>query len=74
MTDEGKAGYHPSLDDLISLSEAAEMSGLSAGHLNLLVRRGHLWGRKLGRNWFTTNAALSEYLAQDRRPGRKKSK
>ena len=43
----------PSLNELISLQEAAEVSGLSAGHLRLLVSRGDLWGMKLGRNWVT---------------------
>ena len=32
----------PSLDELISLGEAAERSGLSAGHLRLLVNQGKL--------------------------------
>ena len=35
------------LDDLLSLSEAAAISGLSASHLRLLVRSGEIWGRKL---------------------------
>ena len=64
----------PSLDDLISLREAAKLSGLSAGHLRLLVRRGELWGVKLGRNWVTTTQAIEEYMAQDRRPGPKPKK
>ena len=37
----------PSLDELISLREAAELSGLSASHLALLVRRGDIWGVKV---------------------------
>jgi hypothetical protein len=59
----------PDLDDLISLSEAAERAGLSASHLRLLVRNGDLWGRKIGRNWITTSRAIKEYLAIDRKPG-----
>jgi excisionase family DNA binding protein len=59
----------PSLDELISLREAAELSGLSASHLRLLVRRGDIWGVKLGHNWVTTAEAVEDYLAQDRRPG-----
>jgi excisionase family DNA binding protein len=61
----------PSLDELISLQEAAELSGLSAGHIRLLVRRGAIWGTKIGRNWVTTAQAVEEYLAQDRKPGPK---
>jgi excisionase family DNA binding protein len=61
----------PSLDELISLREAAELSGLSAGHIRLLVRRGDIWGMKIGRNWVTTAQAVEEYLNQDRKPGPK---
>ena len=64
----------PSLDELISLREAAELSGLSASHLRLLVRRGDIWGVKLGHNWVTTSEAVQDYLAQDRRPGPKPKK
>lgn len=55
----------------ISLAEAAEMCDLSPSHLRLLVRRKKLWGIKIGRNWVTTEAAVNEYLATDRRPGPK---
>ena len=61
----------PSLDELISLQEASEFSGLSAGHLRLLVNQGKLWGRKLGRNWVTTARAVEDYLTQGHRPGPK---
>jgi excisionase family DNA binding protein len=64
----------PRLDDLISLREAAELTGLSASHLRLLVRRGDIWGVKLGHNWVTTFEAVQDYLAQDRRPGPKPKK
>ena len=56
---------------LISLAEAAEISGLSAGHLRLLVNQGKIWGTKIGRNWVTTEKAVQDYLAKDRRPGPK---
>lgn len=64
----------PSLDDLISLKEAAKLSGLSPNHLRLLVGRGDIWGKKIGRNWVTTEKAVNEYLARDRRPGPKPEK
>ena len=64
----------PRLDELISLRDAAELCGLSAGHLRLLVSRGEIWGAKLGRNWVTTAQAVEEYLARDRRPGPKTKK
>lgn len=49
-------------EELISLAEAAAISGLSATHLNHLARRGFLNAQKVGRNWVTTRAAVSEYL------------
>ena len=61
----------PSIDELISLKEAVELSGLSDGHLRYLVRTGKIWGQKIGRNWVTTNAELQKYLAKERKPGPK---
>ena len=61
----------PSLDELISLAEAAELSGLTPTQWRYLVSNGEVWGKKLGRNWFTTAQAVEEYMARDRRPGPK---
>jgi len=61
-------------DRLISLAEAAEISGLSHSHLRLLVRQGKLQGRKIGHNWVTTEAAINQYLTTERRPGPKSEK
>jgi len=57
--------------DLISLQEAAKLSGLSQAHIRLLVRNGEVWGKKIGRNWVTTEQAVREYQARALRPGRK---
>jgi excisionase family DNA binding protein len=73
-TTDDSASDKPSLEELISLREAAELSGLSASHLRLLVSRGGIWGRKIGRNWVTTADTVQEYVAQDRRPGPKPKK
>jgi hypothetical protein len=64
----------PGLGELITLEEAAELSGLSTSHLRLLVRRQDVWGKKLGHNWFTTAQAVREYIARDHRPGPKPKK
>ncbi len=64
----------PKLDELLSLEEAAELSGLSSRHLRNLASKGEIWAKKLGRNWFTTEQAVKEYLARDRRPGPKPEK
>jgi hypothetical protein len=61
----------PRLDELIPLSKAAKLSGLSQPHLALLARRGELWASKIGRNWVTTAQAVNEYLARNQRPGPK---
>jgi len=64
-------GSQPGLDDLISLEDAAKLSGLSSRHLRNLASKGEIWAKKLGRNWFTTEQAVREYSARDRRPGPK---
>lgn len=64
-------GDRLSPDDLIPLSKAAEVSGLTHAHLRLLVRTGEMRGKKLGRDWFTTLQAVREFLARDRRRGPK---
>ncbi|MBC7264778.1 MAG: helix-turn-helix domain-containing protein [Chloroflexi bacterium] len=53
------------------MSEAARISGLSPSHLRYLVRRGTIWGQKIGRNWVTTEQAVREYKARGVRPGPK---
>jgi hypothetical protein len=52
----------PHLDELIILRDAAELSGVSAGHLRLLVSQGDIWGDKLGRDRVSVL-----HLLQDRR-------
>jgi len=72
MSGSTKAGNEkPPSDDLITLREAAELSGLSHSHLRLLVRRGEIWGKKMGRDWFTTARSIEKYLDLDRKPGPK---
>ena len=66
-----ESSSQPGLDELISLSEAAELSGFTTRHLRYLAVNGELWAKKLGRNWFTTTEAVQEYLARDRKPGPK---
>jgi len=68
----GRGKGSPKIDDLISLEKAAKLSGLTSGHLRLLIRQGDLWGTKIGRNWVTTEQAVREYQARARRRGRPK--
>jgi len=46
---------------LITLSEAARISGYTPEHLNLLSRKRILKSEKIGRNWFTTAEWVNEY-------------
>lgn len=71
-SDNGKSDFIQNLESLISTKEAAELSGLTQEHISLLLRRGNLRGKKIGRNWVTTEQAVREYMARDRRPGPKK--
>jgi hypothetical protein len=64
----------PGLDELITLNEAAELSGFTTRHLRYLAENGQLWAKRLGHNWFTTTKAVREYLARERRPGPKPNK
>ena len=66
--------YQPRWNELITLLEAAKLSGLSSTHMRLLASSGEIWAKKLGTNWFTTEQAVRDYLARDRRPGPKPSK
>ncbi len=74
IENESKKPEQPSLDDLISLTEAVQVSGLSPSQLRLLVTRGEIWGKKLGRNWFTTLQAVNDYLIKEHKPGPKPGK
>lgn len=58
-------------EELISLAEAVEYSGLTHKFLRELAGKGRLRAKKFGHSWLTTRAALDEYL-QNRAPvGRK---
>jgi len=61
----------PGPDELIPLTIAARLCGLSPDHLRRLAGRGDLRAKKIGRDWLTTMQAVEEYLARDRRPGPK---
>jgi excisionase family DNA binding protein len=64
----------PNLSELITLREAAELSGLTTRHLRYLATNGELWAKKMGGSWLTTAQAVREYIARDNRPGPKPRK
>ncbi|NNJ12976.1 helix-turn-helix domain-containing protein [Chloroflexales bacterium ZM16-3] len=49
--------------ELITLAEAAEYAGLAKGSLLVYVKSGRLKAIRRGWMWFTTQAAVDEYLA-----------
>jgi len=54
---------------LISLSEAAEMYGLSTSYLRRLARKGRLRAQRVGRNWVTTPADVETYIRSRQKRG-----
>ena len=63
--------YQPSVNELISLRQAAEFSGLSQTHLRLLVRNKTIWGIKIDTMWLTTKIAVLKYIKIERKTGPK---
>lgn len=58
-------------DEYISVAEASTRTGLSRRHLTRLLRSGVIQGIKPGRDWFVRLSAVTEYLAEERKPGPK---
>lgn len=51
-----------SLKKVISLNQAAQLSGYTQDYLGYLVRKGEIRGMKKGRAWFTTEEEVNNYL------------
>jgi len=56
-------------DQLITLKEAAEISGYTADYLGQLIRGGRLEGKQVFSNvaWMTTKEAVQEYLEKNKK-------
>src|ERR1035437_6897090 len=48
----------------ISIQEAAHHAPYSQEYLSLLARRGKIFAKKIGRNWYTTHEALERYISE----------
>src|SRR3989344_4859258 len=46
----------------ISMLEASRLCAYSQEYLSLLARRGKIFSKKFGRNWYTTREAIDDYL------------
>jgi hypothetical protein len=57
-------------EELITLSEAAEIAKMTPEHLAYLSRKGDLRARKLGRMWVTTRKAVLDYLRDEEKRSR----
>ncbi len=66
--------YQPAVDELITLRQASEFSGLTASHLRRLLGNQKVWGKKFGGTWLTTEYAMKTYLDSNPRPGPKSRK
>lgn len=53
----------PLSGELISLKKASEISGYHPDYLSYLIRKGRIRGRRVGRDWFTTEEAVKNYLS-----------
>jgi hypothetical protein len=49
------------IGELISLAEAAKLSGFSHSLLKQMAEQGRLPAKKIARNWLTTLASVEEY-------------
>lgn len=63
MKDKGNKKTSDNDFKFISLKEASRVSGYTAEHLNLCVRKGFLRGEKIGRNWFTKKEWLDDFVS-----------
>jgi excisionase family DNA binding protein len=66
---KGDKDQLPPADQLITLKEAADYSGLSYDYLAQIARRGRLQAWKLGMQWFTTREHADEYIKSRRKIG-----
>ena len=57
-------------EELIPLSEAAHIAGMTPDHLRFLARKGSLKAKKVGRDWLTTEQAVIEYLRDSHKRSR----
>lgn len=77
MSDRGNESQFPHelANTLISVTKASEITelgkSLSARHIQRLIKEEKIAGVRLGRNWFTTEEAVRDYLLQEHRPGPK---
>ncbi len=60
-------------NNLISLSQASEITGYNQDYLGFLARTGKLQAQKIGRNWVTSISAVNSLLGNNSEAGTKTS-
>jgi len=50
------------LKKIISLKQAAKISGYTQDYLGFLIRSGEIKGQKMGGSWFTTQEEINNYF------------
>ena len=58
------SGNRQNPSEWISIQEAAHHAPYSQEYLSLLARRGKIFAKKIGRNWYTTHKALERYISE----------
>src|SRR3990172_5243284 len=51
-------------EQFITLRDAAEGTSYSVEYLNIMIRKGKLKGKKIGRNWYTTREEIYRYMRE----------
>ncbi len=62
-----------SFKKVISLNQAAKLSGYSQDYLGFLIRQGDIKGVKMGRSWFTTEGEVKKYISKREARSRQKA-
>ncbi|MGP1371532.1 MAG: helix-turn-helix domain-containing protein [Almyronema sp.] len=57
--------------EMITVSEAAELSGYTPQHVRLLIRQGLISARRAGGIWLVEASSLKSYLDKAPKPGPK---
>ena len=70
--DNKRENYQPKIDELISLRQAADISGYTTNHLRLLISKGKLWAKKIDSFWVTTEISIQDYMDSKSNFGRPK--
>ena len=64
--------YQPPIEELISLRQAAGISGYTTNHLRLLISKDELWAKKIDSFWVTTAKSIQDYMDNKSNFGRPK--